>query len=94
MMFGTEDSDGLRNKRTADSITVAGPAGLSRGDLMYKWEHLPTMKSKGDTAECLLCHTHIRRTHRFKRYREKSRVYCTHESCFHTYYDIINQKVA
>lgn len=75
-----------------DKITIAGPAGLNRADIMYKWAEIPTIISKINCGfKCSLCHTKVRLKQRIKKYKEGSKLFVTHEGCFYTYYDIIKE---
>jgi hypothetical protein len=95
MLFSTEPSSPSKQslrKSGHEGVSVAGPAGLSRADLMYRWNAVPTTICAGDTEMCPLCKTHLRRKQRIRRYKERSKTFTVHESCFYTYYDLIKHK--
>lgn len=74
------------------SIQIAGPAGLTSGDIMYKWDKLPTQIALNDACTCSLCHSIIRRKERMRMYidtKKRKGTYACHEGCFFTYRDII-----
>lgn len=80
------------NRSNLDQIFIAGPAGLSRGDLMYKWDKIETIFSRTRIHDCMLCRIQIRLGNRIRLYEEgakKVRKFYVHEGCFFTYRDII-----
>ena len=77
------------DKYYAEGMVIAGPAGLHRGDLMYRWDKIQTIFARHFYKSCLLCHAKINVGERMKIYTEGSNDFVIHEGCFYTYRDII-----